>query len=223
MQELDHRAFKDRIYEQFARLTKAMSSARRLELLDLLAQAERTVEELSRETGMSVANVSQHLQTLKGAQLVDVRRQGLYAYYRLADEQVFRVWQAIRDLGETRLAELERVVQTFLRDRGELEKVSVGELAERLQDRKLMVLDVRPEEEYRAGHIAGAHSVPLARLEEYLRKIPKSAEVIAYCRGPYCVFSDEAVALLRAHGFEARRLEAGLPDWRAAGHPIERS
>jgi len=216
-----HRAFKDQLFEQFARIGKALANPHRLELLDLLAQGERTVESLAQETDMSVASTSRHLQVLYGAQLVEVRREGLYAYYRLADEQVFAVWQALRDLGGTHLAELERVVQTFLEDRDTLEAVDVMELFTRLQDESVIVLDVRPEEEYRAGHIPGAHSVPLERLEAYLQYIPEDWEVIAYCRGPYCVFSDEAVALLRSRGYRARRLTHGLPDWRAAGMPVE--
>ena len=216
-----HRAFKDQLFEQFARIGKALANPHRLELLDLLAQGERTVESLAQETDMSVASTSRHLQVLYGAQLVEVRREGLYAYYRLADEQVFAVWQALRDLGGTHLAELERVVQTFLEDRDTLEAVDVMELFTRLQDESVIVLDVRPEEEYRAGHIPGAHSVPLKRLEAYLQHIPEDREVVAYCRGPYCVFSDEAVALLHSRGFRARRLMQGLPDWRAAGMPVE--
>ncbi len=221
MSKIDHRGFKDRLYEQFARIAKAMASARRLELIYLLAQGERSVEDLAKEMAMSIANTSQHLQTLKAAQLLEVRREGLYAYYRLADEHVFRVWQAIRELGEARLAELDRVVETFLKDRGELAAVSIAELRERAGESCVVILDVRPEEEYRAGHIPGAKSVPVAKLGTYLQELPEDCEVVAYCRGPYCVFSDEAVALLQAHGFKARRLEKGLPDWRAAGLPIE--
>jgi rhodanese-related sulfurtransferase len=216
-----HRAFKDQLFEQFARIGKALANPHRLELLDLLAQGERTVESLARETDMSVASTSRHLQVLLGAQLVEVRREGLYAYYRLADERVFAVWQSLRDLGGARLAEIERVVETFLEDRNTLEAIGATELLARLQDESVIVLDVRPEEEYRAGHIPGAHSVPLERLEAYLRHIPEDREVVAYCRGPYCVFSDEAVALLHSWGYRARRLTQGLPDWRAAGMPVE--
>ena len=216
-----HRIFKDQLFEQFARIGKALANPHRLELLDLLAQAERTVEGLSREAGMSVANTSRHLQELKAARLVEVRREGLYGYYRLADERVFEVWRAIRDLGEERLAEVDRLVGTYLTDRGSLEAVSVEELLVRMREEGVLVLDVRPEEEYRAGHIPGARSVPLERLEAYLEELPRDREVIAYCRGPYCVFSDEAVALLRSRDYRARRLAEGLPDWRAAGLPVE--
>ena len=216
-----HRAFKDQLFEQFARIGKALANPHRLELLDLLAQGERTVESLAQETDMSVASTSRHLQTLRGAQLVEVRREGLYAYYQLADERVFAVWQSLRDLGGVRLAELERIVQTFLEDRDALEAIDATELLARLQDESVIVLDVRPQEEHHAGHIPGAHSVPLERLEAYLQHIPEDREVIAYCRGPYCVFSDEAVALLHSRGYRARRLTQGLPDWRAAGMPVE--
>jgi rhodanese-related sulfurtransferase len=216
-----HREFKDRLFEQFARIGKALASPKRLEILDLLAQGERTVEEIARETAMPLANASQHLQVLKGARMVESRREGLYAYYRLADEAVFRTWQAVRALGETRLAEIERVVETFLEDRDVLEAVGAAALVERLSDGNVVVLDVRPEEEYRAGHIPGALSVPVDALEAALQALPKDKEIVAYCRGPYCVFSDEAVTLLRSRGYQARRLAEGLPDWRAKGLPVE--
>jgi rhodanese-related sulfurtransferase/predicted transcriptional regulator len=216
-----HRQFKDEMYEQFARIVKALANPRRLEIIDLLAQGEYTVEEIARETALSIANASQHLQTLRTAHLVEVRREGLYAYYRLADESVFRVWQAIRALGETHLAEIDRIVRSFLEDRESLAPVSAQELLKLSQDDNVVILDVRPDNEYRAGHIHGARSVPLDKLEPYLKQIPKDKEVVAYCRGPYCVFSDEAVALLRERGYRARRLAQGLPDWRAAGLPVE--
>ncbi|MBI4550797.1 MAG: metalloregulator ArsR/SmtB family transcription factor [Candidatus Latescibacteria bacterium] len=222
MNNRSHRAFKEQLYDQFVRIGRALANPHRLELLDLLAQSERTVEDLAHEAGMSVANASQHLQTLRAAQLVEVRRDGLYGYYRLADDSVFRLWQAIRDVGETRLAEVERVVRTFLDDRDSLQAVSAEELVELLHDDRVIVLDVRPAEEYRAGHIPGARCLPVAELEARLRELPKNREIIAYCRGPYCVFADEAVALLRAHGYRARRFAQGLPDWRVAGLPVER-
>ena len=216
-----HREFKDRLFEQFARVGKALASPKRLEIVDLLAQGERTVEEIAKETAMSVASASQHLQTLKGARMVEVRREGLYAHYRLADEDVFRTWQAIRVLGEARLAEVDRVVETYLEDRDALKALDATELMERLSEGSVVVLDVRPEEEYRAGHIPGARSVPVDALEAALQTLPRDREMVAYCRGPYCVFSDEAVAFLRSRGYRARRLQQGLPDWRAAGMPVE--
>jgi rhodanese-related sulfurtransferase len=216
-----HREFKDRLFEQFARIGKALASPKRLEILDLLAQGERTVEEVARETAMPVANASQHLQVLKSARLVESRREGLYAYYRLAGEEVFEVWRAVRGLGESRLAEIDWVVETYLKDRDALEAVGAIALMERLSDGSVVVLDVRPEEEYRAGHIPGALSVPVDALEAALQTLPKDREIVAYCRSPYCVFSNEAVKLLEARGYRARRLMEGFPDWRAAGLPVE--
>jgi rhodanese-related sulfurtransferase/predicted transcriptional regulator len=217
----NHREFKNLLYDQFARVSKAVANPHRLELLDLLAQGERTVEELAREASLSFANASQHLQALKRAQLVDVRREGPYAHYRLADERVFRLWQAIRDLGEERLAEIDRLVQTYLGDRENLEVVDSPTLQKLLRHDEVIVLDVRPVEEFQAGHIPGARSIPIAELERRLTELPSGSKIVAYCRGPYCVFSDEAVMLLRDRGFQAMRLRDGLPDWRAAGFPVE--
>lgn len=221
MNESAHREFKDRLYEQFARVGKTLASPRRLEMLDLLAQGERSVEEIATETGTSVANASHHLQKLKGARLVADRREGNYVLYRLADPEVFDLWRSIRTVGERQLAEVEQVVEEFLTDRDALESITAEELEERLHSPDVVLLDVRPEEEYRAGHVAGARSVPVDAVERYLEELPRDQEVIAYCRGPYCVFSDEAVEKLRDHGFRARRLETGLPGLRARGLPIE--
>jgi rhodanese-related sulfurtransferase len=221
MDAVVHREFKDRIFGQFARVGKALSSPRRLEIVDLLAQGERTVEEIAGETSMSVASASQHLQALKAARMVEARREGLYMHYRLADEDVFRTWQAVRALAESRLSEVDGVVGAYLVDRDALEAVESEDLLERLRGGSVVILDVRPEEEYRAGHIPGALSVPVEALEAALKTLPRDREVVAYCRGPYCVFSDEAVAFLRARGYRARRLRQGLPDWRAAGMPVE--
>jgi rhodanese-related sulfurtransferase len=221
MNAATHREFKDRLFGQFARIGKALASPKRLEIVDLLAQGERTVEKIARETAMSVASASQHLQVLKAARMVEARREGLYIHYRLADEDVFRTWQAVRALAESRLAELDGVVEAYLQDREELEAVDAAELMERLSDGNVVVRDVRPEEEYRAGHIPGALSVPVDALEAALQTLPRDQEMVAYCRGPYCVFSDEAVAFLRSRGYRARRLRQGLPDWRAAGMPVE--
>lgn len=216
-----YRVFKDRLFEEFARVGRALANPHRLELIDLLAQGERRVEDLARESAMSVANTSRHLQELRSARLVEVRREGHYGYYRLADEDVYGVWRAIRGLGESRLAEVDRLVGTYLTDRDSLEAVCAEELLVKMREDATVVLDVRPEEEYRAGHIPGARSVPVEKLAAYLEEIPEDREVVAYCRGPYCVFSDEAVALLRSRGYRARRLREGLPDWRAAGMPVE--
>jgi len=215
------RMFKSQLFEQFARIGKGLSSGRRLELLELLAQGDRTVEDLASETGMSVANTSQHLKGLREAQLVEVRREGLYARYRLANEHVFVLWQVLRDLGTARLAEIRQIVATFLADRESLRGITCEELQRRLEERSVVLLDVRPDKEYRAGHVPGARSIPLAELKAQLKALPKRKEIVAYCRGPYCVFADEAVTLLRSHGRKATRLEIGFPDWKARGLPVE--
>jgi rhodanese-related sulfurtransferase len=221
MDTSDQREFKDRLFGQFARIGKALSSPRRLEIVDLLAQGERTVEEIANETFMSVASASQHLQALKAARMVEARREGLYMHYRLADEDVFRTWQAVRALAESRLTEVDGVVESYLKDRDALDAVDADELMERLIEGSVVLLDVRPEREYRAGHIPGALSVPVDALEAALHTLPRDREIVAYCRGPYCVFSDEAVAFVRKRGYRAYRLRQGLPDWRAAGMPVE--
>jgi rhodanese-related sulfurtransferase len=221
MQTSEKRAFKNQLYEQFARLGKALASPHRLELLDVLTQCEHTVEALAEETGMSVANASQHLQVLRAAHLVEVRREGVSMYYRLADESVFRMWQAVRTVGEAQLAEIDRVVQTFLQDRTRLQPMGAQELLYRLSDDQIVLLDVRPAKEYAAGHLPQARSIPVMELETRLAELPSDKEIVAYCRGPYCVFADEAVTLLRARGYQAHRLEQGVPEWRALGLPVE--
>jgi rhodanese-related sulfurtransferase len=221
MKQTEKRAFKDQLYEQFARISKALANPHRLELLDVLAQCERTVEVLAEETGLTVANASQHLQILRAAHLVEARRESVSMYYRLADESVFRMWQALRTVGEAQLAEIDRVVQTFLQDRSGLQPIEAHELLKLLSDDQVVLLDVRPAEEYEASHLPQARSIPVAELETRLAELPADSEIVAYCRGPYCVFADEAVALLRARGYQARRLAEGLTDWRALGLPIE--
>ena len=215
------RQFKDQLYEQFARIGKALSNPHRLELVELLAQGERTVEDLAAEANLPIANASQHLQVLRAAQLVDVRRDGLYAYYRLSDERVFRVWQALRDLGDLQLAEVNRLVQSFLQDRSPLKSITTSELLERMEAGDVVVLDVRPDLEYQSGHIPEARSIPIDELETRLGELPRDQEIIAYCRGPYCVFADEAVTFLQKHGYRVRRLVEGLPDWQALKLPVE--
>jgi len=221
MQTSEKRAFKNQLYEQFARIGKALASPHRLELLDVLAQCERTVEALAQETGMSIANASQHLQVLRTAHLVEVRREGTSLYYRLASEGVSTLWLSLRQVGEAHLAEVDRVVETFLRDRHLLQPIQADELLHRLSKDEVILLDVRPAEEYRAGHLPQAISVPLAELSARLTEFLADKEIIAYCRGPYCVFADEAVSLLRAHGYQARRLEEGVADWRKLALPVE--
>jgi rhodanese-related sulfurtransferase/DNA-binding MarR family transcriptional regulator len=214
------RQFKDELYAQFARISKALSNPHRLEILELLAQGERTVEDLAGEASLPIANASQHLQVLRAAQLVDVRRDGLYAYYRLSDERVFCLWQTLRNLGELQLAEVNRLVQTFFQHRGPLQSINAAELVERMEAGDVLVLDVRPELEYQAGHIPEARSIPIDELEARLDELPGDQEIIAYCRGPYCVFADEAVTLLQKHGYRARRLIDGLPDWQTLHLPV---
>jgi rhodanese-related sulfurtransferase len=216
-----NRRFKDDVYEQFARLGKAVSAPKRLELLDLLCQGPRNVETLAQEAAISVANASQHLQTLRAARLVESEKKGLYVEYRLADEQVCRFFNSLRGLAETRLAEVEQVTRAYLEQRGAMEPVQSTELLRRVRDGQVTVLDVRPREEYRAGHIPGALSVPLPELKKRLIELPKKREVVAYCRGPYCIMAIEAVELLRKKGFTAHRMKEGIADWRARGWRIE--
>lgn len=215
------REFKDRLYEQVGRIAKALDSPRRLELLDLLAQGERSVEELAAQASLSVANASRHLQVLRGARLVEGRKAGLRVYYRLAEPEVHEAAAAVRRLAERRLAEIDRLVGSYLKARDELEPVRRDELRRRVRDGSAVLIDVRPREEYHAGHIPGALSVPLEELERRLRELPARKEVVAYCRGPYCLLAYEAVERLRARGRKARRLHEGFPEWRAAGLPVE--
>ncbi len=216
-----HRRFKDAIYEQFARVGKAVAAPKRLELLDLLCQAPRTVEALAGEAGISTANASQHLQVLRGARLVTAEKKGLFVEYRLADEMVCRFFQALRALAEGRLADVERVRRAFFEERGSMESLRAHELLRRVRSGEVTLLDVRPPEEFRAGHIPGALSIPLSELKKRLAELPKSREIVAYCRGPYCVLAMEAVGLLRRKGFRAHRIEQGVADWRARGWRVE--
>ena len=215
------RKFKDAIYEQFSRIGKAVSSPKRLELLDLICQGEKTVETLSRESGLTVANTSQHLQTLKAARLIEAEKDGLYVKYRLADEMVCEFFRSMRILAENRLAEVDMIKRRFLEGREGMEPVNREDLLKRVVEGGVTVLDVRPVDEYRTGHIPGALSVPLGHLKEILSQLPKDQEIVAYCRGPYCVLAVHAVELLREKGFKAIRLEESVQDWRAMGLPVE--
>jgi rhodanese-related sulfurtransferase len=217
----DDRRFKDATYEQFARIGKAVSAPRRLELLDLLSQGPRTVEVLAGQSGISVANASQHLQVLRRVRLVEAEKHGLYVEYRLADERVGKFFHALRALAEARLAEIEGVTRAFLEKRGVPESVDEAELVRRVRAGAVTLLDVRPIEEYRAGHLPGALSVPLPELRRRISELPSDREIVAYCRGPYCVMAIEAVELLRDRGFRAHRLEHGVLDWRARGWRVE--
>jgi rhodanese-related sulfurtransferase/DNA-binding transcriptional ArsR family regulator len=215
------RRFKERLYAQFARLGKALGSPSRLEILELLAQGERTVDSLAQETALSVANVSQHLKALRAACLVESRKQGLFVWYRLADPIVFELSRTLRTVAERRLAELERIVSEQFGDRSEAEAVSMKELLRRRRSADVVVLDTRPAGEYAAGHIPGALSMPVDDLERRLKELPRKKAYVAYCRGPYCIYADRAVEILKANGRRAKRLREGFPDWRAAGLRVE--
>ena len=215
-----NRAFKDAIYEQFARIGKAVSSPKRLELLDLLCQGPRTVEVLAKESGLTIANASQHLQVLRAARLVEAEKEGLHVIYRLADQTVCEFFRTMRILAESRLAEVEQIKRRFLEGREGMEPVDRDALLELVREGGVTVLDVRPADEYNAGHIPGALSIPLKELELHLSDLPRDQEIVAYCRGPYCVLSIQAVEMLRAKGFQAVRLEEGIQDLRAMGFPI---
>jgi rhodanese-related sulfurtransferase len=215
-----NRTFKDAIYEQFARIGKAVSSPKRLELLDLLCQGPRTVEALAKESGLTVANASQHLQVLRASRLVESEKEGLFVTYRLADPAVCEFFRAMRILAESRLAEIEQVKRQFLGGREGMEPVDREALLARVRRGAATVLDVRPVEEFKAGHVAGALSIPLDEMALHLSELPRDQEIVAYCRGPYCVLSVAAVEILRAAGFQAIRIEEGIQDFRAMGFSI---
>jgi rhodanese-related sulfurtransferase len=215
-----NRLFKDAIYEQFARIGQAVSSPKRLELLDLLCQGERTVEVLAKEAGMSMANASQHLHVLRAARLVEAQKEGVFVTYRLADQAVCEFFRAMRVLAEDRLAEVEQIKRQYLEGREGMEPVDRDALLNRVRQGEVTVLDVRPAEEYLAAHIPGAISIELEELERRLSELSRDTEIVAYCRGPYCVLSIQAVEILRKKGFRAVRLEEGMQDWRAMGFPV---
>ncbi len=218
---MSHRPFKQRIYAQFARIGQALASDRRLEVLDLLAQAPRHVEALAAETEMSVANVSQHLQVLRQARLVETEREGTKVVYRLADENVARLWLALRSVAESRLAEVGQIAREFAAEGAGQEPLSRDELARLIERDNIVVIDVRPSMEYGHGHLPGAVSIPVDELPKRLHELPRDRRIVAYCRGRYCLFADEAVAFLRGQGFDAERLEGGWPEWRAEDRPVE--
>ncbi|MDO8612279.1 MAG: metalloregulator ArsR/SmtB family transcription factor [Dehalococcoidia bacterium] len=218
---MDDRQFKDALYEQFARIGHALSTPKRLEILDLLGQGERSVEVLAREANLSVPNASQHLRVLRSARLVDSRRDGLYVYYKLADSAVWRLWAALRELGQLRLTEIGELVRSIYQDEASVDLVDRQMLWRMAQAGDVTVLDVRPAAEFESGHIPGAASIPLEELERRLSEIPREQPVVAYCRGPYCVLAVQAVELLRSHGFTARRLKDGFPEWQEDGFPVE--
>jgi rhodanese-related sulfurtransferase len=214
------RLVKDGLYEQFARVGKAVAHPKRIELLDVLCQGERSVEVLAGAAAMSVVNTSAHLRVLREARLVATRKEGTRVFYRLADDAVCDFFFSLRELAGARYAEVDRIVQDFFDARDQFEPVDRDELVARVGEGEAIVLDVRPREEYEAGHISGAVSIPLADLEGRMADLPRGAEIVAYCRGPYCVLAPLAVEVLSAGGFRARRLEEGFPEWRRAGLPV---
>jgi rhodanese-related sulfurtransferase len=214
---------KREVFANLARIGHALSSATRIEYLELLAQSERTVEQLANLTGTTVANTSQHLQKLRHAGLIAGRKQGLYVFYRLAGDEVVGLLSALARAGEAYVADVERVVRLYFAQKDALEPVPAKELLDRARKALVTVLDVRPAEEFAAGHVPGAVNIPLQELEKRIKELRKRREIVAYCRGPYCLMSYDAVALLRKKGFKARRLEAGMPEWRQAGLPVQRA
>jgi rhodanese-related sulfurtransferase/DNA-binding transcriptional ArsR family regulator len=215
------RAAKDALYDGLATVAKALGSGRRAEIVDVLAQGERSVDDLAGEIGQTVANTSQHLQHLLRAGLVRTCRDGTRIRYSLASPRVGELWAAVRDVAGSQLAELDELATAYLGDRSALDTVTHKELAKRLRDGDVIVLDVRPKPEFHAGHISGAISLPIKEITRRLRAIPKDRQVVAYCRGPYCVYADDAVRTLKRRGYEAARLEDGYPEWARAGLPVD--
>lgn len=214
MKPLGKRQFKNQLYSQIAKVSKALANNHRLELLELLTQSERSVEQLAKETDLSVANASQHLQVLLSAGLLEQRRQGVFIFYK-PNSDAYKIWQYLRDFAQVHLG-LDRFVQKVMTE----EAVTLEELQTRLEKGQVILLDVRPSAEFNTAHILGAKSVPLAQLEAFMPSLSKKQMIVAYCRGPFCVFADEAVALLRANGFQAKRFSMGVPDWQNAGFAI---
>lgn len=222
MIEMKKRAFKDNIYSELAKITKALGNPHRMEIIDLLAQGPFSVEQIANETEMSIANASQHLQTLKHAKLVQISRDGNYIHYSLSGENVYNAWAGLRELGLAYNAEAARLVKDFRKDFTTLEPVDAESLLQMIGKKNVVILDVRPEEEYNRGHIHRAISIPIDQLKDKLKNIPKSKTVVAYCRGPFCVYADEAVAFLAKKGYTARRMTEGYPDWASKGYPVAR-
>ena len=208
------------LYREVARIGQAIASAPRLGLLDLLRQGPRTVEALAKEAGLTLANASQHLKVLREARLVEAEKRGIFVTYRLADDRVEGFYRALRGLAEGRLAEVQQIARAFADKRGTFEPIDRRLLMRRMRAGEVTVLDVRPAEEYRAGHIAGVVSLPLKQLEKRLKSLPRDREIVAYCRGPYCVLAPEAVTILRQHGYAARPMDDGVAEWRAHGLPV---
>jgi rhodanese-related sulfurtransferase/DNA-binding transcriptional ArsR family regulator len=218
---MDTRDFKDKVYNELARITKALSNPHRLEIIDFLAQGPASVEKISKQTHLTVANASQHLQALKQAKLTETSKKGNYVFYRLSNNMVYEVWKGLFALGVSQIAEVDKLIHDFRHSRQTLESVTCLELLDKAKNADIMILDVRPAEEYEAGHIAKAFSMPYEQLVQKLKDLPKDKEIVAYCRGPLCVMADEAVDLLKKQGFNARRLNEGFPEWKTLGLPVE--
>jgi rhodanese-related sulfurtransferase len=223
MAVMEKRVFKDKVYSILAGMIKAMANSHRLEIVDLLGHGEKSVEEIAGETNMSVANASQHLQVLKQSNLVQIRRDGNFILYRLANDNVYKSWKDLREIGMENLAEVEKVVKDFRAKKSSLEPVRIDELVSRMKSSNIILLDVRPEQEFNAGHIPDAINIPADQLRSRLGELKKSKQYIAYCRGPFCVFADEAVQLLTQNGFKVKRLEEGFLDWKIKFQPEKTS
>jgi rhodanese-related sulfurtransferase/DNA-binding transcriptional ArsR family regulator len=220
---MDKREFKDKVFLELARISQALGNPKRLEIIDLLAQGEKTVDKIAASTGMSVANTSQHLQVLKAGNLVSVQRKGNFISYKLSSTDVAIIYTLLRDFGTSRIAEIDKVVKEFRAGKHNLESVTIDELLNKMNLENVVLLDVRPQDEFESGHISGALSIPIEQLADRLSEISSDKTVVAYCRGPFCVFADEAVKLLHQHNFTVTRLEEGFPDWKMKGLPIEGS
>lgn len=218
---MNKRQFKDKVYRELARITKSMANPHRMEIIELLAQGEFSVEQIADQINLSIANGSQHLQVLKNAQLVEVNRQGNFIFYRLSNNNVFKAWKALRELGVEQISSIEKMVREFRKSKFDFETVTIDELIEKIDSGKVTILDVRPESEYKQGHVANAISIPIEELSKRLKELPKRTEIIAYCRGPFCVYADESVALLTKAGYKANRLEEGFPEWKLRELPVE--
>lgn len=217
---MEKREFKDSVFSELARISGALSNPRRLEIIDLLSQGEKTVEKIAQHTGMSIANASQHLQVLKNGSLVEIKRQGNFIFYRLTNDHVSEIWRNLRDFGTARLSEINKVVKEFRAEKQIFESLNISELLKKMITENVVMLDVRPQDEYASGHILDSVCIPMDELADRLNELPKNCSIVAYCRGPFCVFADEAIQLLRKNGYQAYRLEEGFPDWKLKGLPI---
>ena len=222
MKEAENRTIKDLLYDQVARIARALASPKRLEIVEVLCQGEKTVESLAQSTDLDIRMASAHLKELKAARLVESRKQGRYVHYRLADEAVASLWVSLRSVAEELLAELQKVVRDFVSEPHALAPLDRRTMLAKARDGQVIVIDVRPESEYAAAHLPFARSVPLDELKRRLAELPRGTEIVAYCRGPFCMFANDAVAFLRAQGYQARRIEDGVAEWRASGMPLDR-